>query len=346
MSQHAPVACARAGHRVLCYAASVGHSVWFSEDLGEHWLRAPTPNGGIYNESRCWCLAVHEARPDEVWSGTDQGLYVWRHSLGRWTYLPSPLDGLHILKIARSPLDPDFVVIGTRPAEVFVTRDGGANWRQSELPIDDECWFINTPRVTSIQFDRRAAETIWVTVEIAGIFRSDDGGASWQRCNDGLLDVDVHNLAIIDAEGARRILASTEVGLHVSEDDGRSWAFTDVPLAGAHKYFRCLAQHADDASVVFLSVGDRPSGTVGRLLSSRDGGRSWREVSLPGPVNTTIWWVYTSPQDPQLILANSIFGEFFRSEDGGASWVRAARVLGEVREVAFQRLPYQDAAAG
>jgi hypothetical protein len=38
------------------YAASVGHSVWFSHDNGESWNRAHTKTGGIYNESRCWCV--------------------------------------------------------------------------------------------------------------------------------------------------------------------------------------------------------------------------------------------------------------------------------------------------
>ena len=37
---------------VTAYAASIGHSIWFSHDLGESWNRAATPTGGIYNESR------------------------------------------------------------------------------------------------------------------------------------------------------------------------------------------------------------------------------------------------------------------------------------------------------
>ena len=79
---------------VTAYAASVGHSVWFSHDVGETWNRAWTPTGGIYNESRCWCLATHPDRPGEVLSGTDQGVYRWRPDPGAepdggsWVYLP------------------------------------------------------------------------------------------------------------------------------------------------------------------------------------------------------------------------------------------------------------------
>lgn len=38
---------------VTAYAASVGHSVWFSDDTGESWSRAHTNTVGIDNESRC-----------------------------------------------------------------------------------------------------------------------------------------------------------------------------------------------------------------------------------------------------------------------------------------------------
>ena len=330
---------ARADQEVICYAASVGHSVWFSRDLGESWLRAPTPTGGIYNESRCWCLATHPDRPDEVWSGTDRGIYVWRHSLERWNYLPSPMDGLHILKLAISPADPDFIVAGTRPAEIFVSRDGGRSWQCGQLPIGSECWFINTPRVTSIQFDPKEPEILWVPVEIAGIFRSRDGGKSWELLGEGLRDPDVHNLVIMDDRDDRLILCSTEVGLHRSNDNGASWEFQEVPAAGDLIYFRCMARRADQSGVIFMSIGDKPSGQTGVLLRSRDFGTSWEKVELPGRVNTTIWWIFANPEDPRLILCASMFGEIFRSTDGGETWQRMDRFLGELREIAWQAVP-------
>lgn len=324
---------------MLCYAASVGHAIWFSDNLGESWLRAPTPSGGIYNESRCWCLSVHPARPDEVLAGTDQGLYRWRHSDQRWHYQPSPMDELQILKVAQAPDDPDFIVAGTRPAEIFTSRNGGRSWQRSSLPVASECWFINTPRVTSIQFDPKDSQVVWVTVEIAGIFRSDDGGQTWRACNEGLLDPDVHNLVIIDEIGPRRVLCSTEVGLHRSDDNGATWQFQEIPEAGPLVYFRCMARRADLGGVIFMSIGDKPSGETGRLLRSRDYGESWEVIDLPGRVNTTIWWITTGAANPDLVLACSIFGEIFRSEDGGETWSKPQRQLGELREIAFQPRP-------
>ena len=183
---------------VTAYAASVGHSVWFSHDLGETWNRAFTPTGGIYNESRAWCVATHPARPGDVLAGTDLGVYRWTVAADRWEHLPSPMDDLHILQIARSPHDPDIVFAGTRPAQVYRSADGGRTWRRCDMGNGVECEFINTPRVTSIHFDPRDPGTIWVTVEIDGIFVSRDGGETWEKCNEGLKSPDTHNLVFFD----------------------------------------------------------------------------------------------------------------------------------------------------
>ncbi len=336
MSQPGRPPCPRA------YAASVGHSVWFSDDLGERWQRAHTHAAGLYNECRVWSLAVHPARPGELLAGTDQGLYRWDDRTGRFAHVPSPLDGLHILKLARHPAEPDWILCGTRPAALFASRDDGASWTRLPLPVAPECPFINTPRVTSLCFDPAHRDTLWVTVEIAGIFRSDDAGASWQPCNAGLLTPDVHNLLIFDdcpaAGGSRLMLCSTEEGLHRSLDHGATWQSVAVPQA-PFRYFRCMAARADGSGTCFVSVGDRPSGETGLLLRSRDFGQAWEPVDLPGHVNTTIWWLATTPADPMCLMACSIFGEVWSSRDGGETWARPRRSLGELREVALAAAP-------
>ena len=321
---------------VTAYAASVGHSTWFSHDLGESWNRAHTTSGGIYNESRCWCLSVHPDRSGEVLSGTDLGVYRWDQAAGRWNHIPSPMDGLHILQLAQAPHDADIIFAGTRPAEIFRSLDGGATWRRCRLGNGTECWFINTPRVTSIQFDPIDPETVWVSIEIEGIFRTTDLGETWEKLNEGLISVDTHNMVFFDdADGGRDILCSTEEGLHKSTDNAAHWRHIEVPQA-PFVYMRCMERRADDSEIVFLSVGDRPSGETGMLLRSRDRGESWENVELPGRVNSTIWWIGTNPADSNLIFCCTIMGQIWRSTDGGESWRKMRRELGELRMIAWQ----------
>lgn len=257
--------------QITVYAASVGHSVWFSEDLGDSWARAATATGGLYNESRCWSLSTSPDRPGEVLAGTDQGLYRWDPQSNRWEYVPSPLDDLHILQLARSTFDSDVIFAGTRPAEVFRSLDGGLTWDRCALGNATECPEINTPRVTSIQFDPRDRNTVWVTIEIDAIYRSRDLGETWERLSTGLLTEDVHNLVIIDELPSRRILVSTELGLHRSDDGGAT--FVPVPVADAPwPYCRVLTRRADLGGVLFATFGDRPSGIASMLVRSRDHG--------------------------------------------------------------------------
>ena len=101
-------------------------------------------------------------------------------------------------------------------------------------------------------------------------------------------------------------------------------------------YFRCVAKRADDSGVMFLSVGDKPSGERGMLFRSRDKGETWEVVDLPEPPNTTIWWIATNAADPNLIFFCTIFGQIFRSTDGGENWQKMRRELGELRMIAWQ----------
>lgn len=72
------------------------------------------------------------------------------------------------------------------------------------------------------------------------------------------------------------------------------------------------------------------------LVRSRDHGESWHAVELPDEPNSTLWSIATNPADPNLIFMCTIMGQMFRSTDGGESWTRLPRQLGELRMMAWQ----------
>jgi photosystem II stability/assembly factor-like uncharacterized protein len=92
---------------------------------------------------------------------------------------------------------------------------------------------------------------------------------------------------------------------------------------------------ADGDATVFLTNGNGPPGSTGRLLMSRDHGRHWRDANLPGELNSTPWTVTTNPADPKLVFVCSNLGQIFRSTDGGETWTRLKRELGEVRSAVW-----------
>ena len=103
---------------------------------------------------------------------------------------------------------------------------------------------------------------------------------------------DVHGLAVVEPPNGRKVLlATTNRGLHRSEDNGETWTLQEIP--SPWPYTRSIVPRADNAGVVFLTNGNGPPGNDGFLLRSRDYGRTWEDAKLPGPLESTVWCVAT-----------------------------------------------------
>jgi photosystem II stability/assembly factor-like uncharacterized protein len=309
------------------YLGTIGLSLWYSDDLGES-LGRYLSDSGLYSESRIWALNRHPAAPEEILAGTDSGIYRLDRKAGRFTHIASPMDSLCVWSIARSPHDPAIVLAGTRPAALFRSEDGGKSWRRLDVAFPETCRAVLLPRVTQIVFDPEDPELVLVGVEIGGVWRSRDGGKSFAEASAGMASDDVHGLAVV-RNGARTLFATTNKGLHVSRDDGASWSLQ--PLDSPWQYTRSIVPRADRSGVLFLTNGDGPPGSTGRLLRSRDHGAHWEEAGLPGEILSTPWCVATDLADPSLLFVSTCLGQVFRSSDGGESWTKARRQLGETR---------------
>lgn len=311
---------------------TVGQSVWFSEDAGESWVR-PYIESGLYLEARVWALSDHPARPDEVLAGTDEGLFRWSWKAKAWTHLPSPLDRLHIWTLARHPEDPDVIVAGTHPAGLWRSDDAGQTWRQLPTRFSENCIFVGRPRVTRVRFDPDDPEVLWAGVEIDGLWRGAKGGTEWEQRGGGLISQDVHDFQILSRGNRRAFMVTTNKGLAWSEDEGASWGQT--VLDSPWQYTRTVAPSADGKRW-FLTNGNGPPGSTGRVLASDDQGVNWREGGLPGVVNSTPWVVATNPADPARVYVATNLGQLFESTNGGDSWRKLPRELGEVRAMLWQ----------
>lgn len=315
--------------QVNVYAGTAGHSAWFSEDRGQTWVH-PNSHSGMYLEARVWAIATHPQTPGILYAGSDMGVFRWDEAAARWTHLPSPMTD--VWAIAQDPQDPRTLLAGTRPAGFFRSTDAGATWQAVPAPGISQFSPINMgpTRVTQILFDARDPATVWASVEIGGIYRSRDRGQTWTLHGQGLVSADVHGLAVVHKpDGSRVVFATTNQGLHRSEDQGEHWQFQAVP--SYWPYARAIVPRADDSGVLFLTNGNGPPGNDGRLLRSRDHGTTWEIVALPGEVNSTIWCVATHPADPMLVFTCSHLGQLFRSDDGGETWARLPQEFGEVR---------------
>lgn len=312
------------------YIGTAGLSVWHSTDRGETWAR-PYSESGLYLEARCWALSAHPSRPGQVFAGTDSGLYRFDVADLKWRHLRSPMDEMQIWALAQAPDDPDVLLAGTRPAALFRSEDGGRHWQRLDVAFAESCIYVGVPRITAITFDPVAPERAFVSVEIDGVWRSGDGGRSFERCGEGLESQDGHDLAVMATPDGPRLFCTTNRGLHISDDGGTRFRFHELP--SRWQYTRGITPSAAGDGTVFLCNGNGPPGDDGRLLVSRDYGESWQDAGLPGPLNSTPWAVAVDPADPDLVFCASNLGQAFRSTDGGTRWQRLGRDFGEIRSL-------------
>ena len=87
---------------------------------------------------------------------------------------------------------------------------------------------------------------------------------------------------------------------------------------------------ADDPGVLFAGCGETTTGEKGHVLRTRDYGETWETFRFPTPANATMWGLATHPADANRLLAFSLFGEVYVSDDAGDSWRKIGREFGEI----------------
>jgi photosystem II stability/assembly factor-like uncharacterized protein len=312
---------------------TVGEGPWTSEDGGQTWRRLAH---GMFVECDVRALLVDPQRPACVLAGTSEGFYRSDDGGDRWRHIDSPMDGLVIWSLLRQPSPPHALFAGTRPARLFRSLDDGRSWHRLDVDLPVPCERLIFNRVTTLRADPLDTQIVWAGVEIGGLWHSRDGGDSWSPIGSGLSSQDVHDLIIVPRPGGRRrMLLSTNNDVNLSDDDGQTWQPQQLGDRLTHKYFRGMAQRADEPGTILLGAGTGPPGDAGSGWRATDAGQSWQPLVLPGVLNSTVWGFAVHPADPRRIYAYTCSGQVFVSRDGGDDWQKLPREFGEIRSLAW-----------
>jgi photosystem II stability/assembly factor-like uncharacterized protein len=273
---------------------------------------------------------------DAVYAVTDDGA-LWRRDTGGWRLITNRSVPDEIWSFAADPRSPGRLYLGVSPALVYRSDDEGATWTACEslkrLPGYATWTFPpppHIPHVRSIAVDPNMVGGIYIGVEEGGIFRSPDGGDSWESLNKGLY-WDVHT--VVPATVGSDLYATTGAGFHVSSDSGAHWEHVPLP----HRYtVPLLATRSGESALLTVAAEGPPptwaNGVRGAVYRSKDGGRSWNkmEKGLPEQLDRMARGLI---EDGAGRICAAIGGQVIASEDGGESWQVLVKDLPEVRDL-------------
>jgi photosystem II stability/assembly factor-like uncharacterized protein len=272
-------------------------------------------------------------------ASVDPGLFQQLH----WRSV-GPFRGGRVLAVAGDPNDARRFYFGAVNGGVWKSDDAGRTW----APIFDS---VNVGSTGAIAVATSNPKVIYVGTgeadmrsDIAqgiGMFRSDDGGRSWQTI--GLSDTQQIGRIIVDPKNPNVVLVAAlghpygpnaERGVFRSNDGGRHW--TKTLYKDENTGAIDLAFQPNNSQVVYAAMWQtrRPpwntyppsSGPGGGLYKSADGGRSWHQMvghgfaAAPGRIGLA-----SSPAKPHRLYAlidssDESQAGLYRSDNSGASW--------------------------
>jgi photosystem II stability/assembly factor-like uncharacterized protein len=352
-----------AGDPATVFAASGSGGLFRTADGGMTW----TPIFERQSTISIGAIALQPGNAKVIWVGTGEsnvrnsvsfgdGLYKSEDGGGSWKKV-----GLGntetIARIAIDPANPNHVLVAAvghpfGPNEergVFLTQDGGASWRKT-LYVDDQHGASdvaidpthpNTVYAALWHFDRKP----WTYTsgdEKGGVFKSTDGGLTWQKLSKGLPALMGRiGLAIAPSNPKTLyVLAESKTGtLFRSDDQGTSFTqISDNQDLVRRAYYFTTMEVAPDSADHIIVLGDA-------LLESVDGGKRFHRMSPSVHGDLHALWI--DPKDPRRMWEGND-GGLAVSYDGGHHWEQVNNIpLGQFYHVsADNREPFYNVTGG
>jgi photosystem II stability/assembly factor-like uncharacterized protein len=351
------------GNPMVSYAGAASGGIWKTEDQGITWK-------SIFDgteDSSIGALAIAPSNPKQVWAGTGETFLIRpAHAVGNGVYKSSNAGktwknlGLEktfrISRVIVHPTDTNTVYVaslghGHGPQQergVYKTTDGGQHW--------ERVFFVDeNTGCSDLSIDPKNPNTLYAAmwqVEIktwnlnsggasSGIYRTQDGGKSWQPLRNGIesgpshpvgktsVDVAYTNPKIIYA-----LVEDKEPRLYRSEDGGDSWKLMQKNHSMGQRagyYTRLRVSTADENTVYTICVG---------ILKSVDGGKTFAKDFNqwgPGGDNHDMWF---DPKDGKRIIC-AHDGCLNMTFNGGKTWQNINLPIAQMYHVAVDdRVPY------
>ena len=301
--------------------------------------------------------------------GTRKGAFVLTSDEGRqqWQVDGPHFGGWEVMHVKGSPVDPDLVWAapsgGWFGQLVQRSQDGGRSWdpvgndfRYDGVPGTHQ-WYDGTPhpwefaKVWHLEPSLTDRDTVYAGVEDAALFRTTDGGTSWQELSGlrehgtgsswqpGAGGLCLHTILLHPTDEQRIFAAISAAGAFRTDDGGQTW----LPINKGLRSGEIPAQNAEVGHCVHRLAlhPSRPDTLFMQkhwdVMRTDDAGGSWREVSgdLPSDFGFPI---DVHAHEPETVYVVPILSDsthyppdgrlrVYRSRTGGDEWEPLTRGL-------------------
>ncbi|HXG82891.1 MAG TPA: hypothetical protein VNI84_02595 [Pyrinomonadaceae bacterium] len=322
-----------AGDPNIVYVATGSGGIFKTTNGGMNW----TPIFDRQNTISVGDIALEAGNPDVIWVGTGEanprnsvsfgdGVYKSTDGAKNWKHL-GLRDTNSISKIIVHPKNPDIAYVAAlghvwgsnEERGVFMTTDGGKTWTKtlyidkfhgaSDLTIDEQ-----NPNILYAgmwRFERKPW-TFTSGSEQGGVFRSTDGGRTWNKIEKGLpkligrigLSVAPSNPNVVYA-----MLEAKEGTLYRSDDKGETFRQVNKNqnIVGRGFYYTTVKVDPTNEDKVYAIAS--------LLFSSSDGGRNFQRISPTTHIDFHALWI--DPQNPK---------RMWQGQDGGVAVTNDGKV--------------------
>ena len=334
---------------LLLAGTKKGLFVFTSTDRHDWQLHGPFQTGREINH------AVYDSRSGRIYATSNDAWFgceiVWSSDLGEsWAIQNSGFAESAGMKLERiwhiepgRPSEPQVLYAGVAPAALFRSGDGGQTWNEvSSLTAHPSRpkWHPGAGGLClhSIIIDPSDSARMFVGISAVGVFRTEDGGKSWEVANKGTraeflpekypeYGQCVHKLLMADSKSSL-LFQQNHCGVYRSADAGRNWQEITAGLPSDFGF--PLAIHPREPETIFVlplkgaEFRCPPEGRL-RVYRSRNGGKSWEALSEGLPQQDAFVGVYREgmamdSQKPAGIYFGTNTGKLFGSADEGDSW--------------------------
>lgn len=322
----------------VLYVGTAGGGVWKSENSGISFKP-------IF-EDFCQSIgAVHivQNTPDTVWVGTGEpwtrnsvsvGCGVFKTTTGGDSWKKMGLDSTErIARIRTSPKDPNTVYVAALGAlwsdsehrGLYKSTDGGKNWKKvlylspqtgcADFDINPE----NPEEILAAMWDfRREPHSFRSGGKNSGLYKSKDGGKTWNKVKDGLPKDELGRIAVNYSRVAPSLVyalvEADSSGLFRSTDFGESFErVNSAYMMGERPFYfsNILADPLDTAKVY------KPSFTT---HASKDSGKTFEAITFPLSVHADHHALWVGGEDSKLMYLGTDGGVYV-SRNGGKNWL-------------------------